>query len=230
MKANNRSLLFLFFLLFISCNSEMNYKLEVNDFKNKLEKTKGALLIDVRKTDEYNNGHIRNAVNINWFDDTFFEKISKLDKRKPAFIYCLTGGRAEPAAENMRKMGFEQVYELNGGILTWRKAGLPEEGEPLVSALSKQSYDSIVNNHKILIVDFTAKWCRPCQALNPVLDDVIREKPETLKLVSIDVDHNHSLVHDLNINSLPTIIIYKNGKKCWDKTGVTSKKEILSHL
>lgn len=78
-------------------------------------------IVDVRTPEEYNEGHIEGAVNINLFDEDFLSKASKLDKNKPVYVYCKSGGRSARASKQLAENGFKNVYDLDGGILNWVK-------------------------------------------------------------------------------------------------------------
>ena len=95
------------------------------EFSKNIQQTPGAVVVDVRRPDEYGEGHLANSLNINWNSDNFENEVSKLDKASPIFVYCLVGGRSASAAEKMRAIGFKQVYELEGGISKWKAAQLP---------------------------------------------------------------------------------------------------------
>ncbi len=96
------------------------------DFKAKVESTQSAVILDVRTPEEYHDGHLANAVNMDWNDDAFGQQIKPLDKNAPVFVYCYGGGRSSAAAKELRKQGFKEVYDLKGGMSAWREAGLPE--------------------------------------------------------------------------------------------------------
>jgi len=81
-------------------------------------------LIDVRTPKEYNDGHIKDAVNINFYDDDFITQMSKLDKGKEIYIYCRSGGRSGRAAKKLKAAGFTKVYDLQGGFINWNKNNL----------------------------------------------------------------------------------------------------------
>lgn len=77
-------------------------------------------LIDVRTPKEFKAEHIKNAKNINFFDEDFSKKINKLNKEKPVYIYCRSGKRSGKSAEQFKKLGFTHIYDLKGGILNWK--------------------------------------------------------------------------------------------------------------
>ncbi len=95
---------------------------DVKTFK-KLIATKKGQLVDVRTPQEWESGTIKGAIKINLYDKTFQEQLKKLDKNKPVYVYCKSGGRSSNAAKQMEKMGFKKVYNLNGGITAWDNAG-----------------------------------------------------------------------------------------------------------
>jgi len=77
-------------------------------------------LIDVRTPEEFSEGHIDNAVNINFYDDNFIKDMtSKLDKSKPVYVYCRSGGRSGKASKKLEDAGFTKVYDLKGGFMNW---------------------------------------------------------------------------------------------------------------
>ena len=78
-------------------------------------------LVDVRTPDEWKEGVIGEPLKINFLDDSFKVEIEKLDKNKPIVIYCKSGGRSAQAASLLSELGFKEIYELKGGILSWNK-------------------------------------------------------------------------------------------------------------
>ena len=85
-------------------------------------------LVDVRRPEEFKEGHIKGALLANWQDDQHFQaQVAKLDKRKPVYLYCLAGVRGNKAASWLVKNGFTNVVNLDGGIAAWKEAGKPTE-------------------------------------------------------------------------------------------------------
>jgi rhodanese-related sulfurtransferase len=123
MNKNRVVLLLMFFPFIMGCNSEkINpdcLRVEKSVFKLEMKKYSDFQLIDVRTPEEYNNGTIENAENINFYDDNFNEQLSGLDKSLPTFVYCQAGGRSFKAMEVMCELGFKMVYELEGGYSNW---------------------------------------------------------------------------------------------------------------
>lgn len=85
------------------------------------EKSVDQTIIDVRTPEEFKEGYLEGAKNIDFNDESFSDQISKLDKNKPVFIYCRSGERSSLASKEMIKLGFQEVYDLEGGIVDWIK-------------------------------------------------------------------------------------------------------------
>lgn len=85
-------------------------------------KSENQTIIDIRTPNEFKQGHIEGAVNINFFDKNFIEQISNYDKNNPLFIYCRSGNRTSSASRILSKSGFMQVYDLQGGVKSWVKS------------------------------------------------------------------------------------------------------------
>jgi thioredoxin 1 len=90
------------------------------------------------------------------------------------------------------------------------------------------NYNEIVNSQKLVLIDFFATWCGPCKALAPILIKVKETTSVDLKIVKIDVDKNKSLAQSMQIQGVPTMILYKNGQSVWRQSGVISATELLS--
>jgi len=82
-------------------------------------------LVDVRTKEEYQAGHIKDAMNMDVQNTNFKSNINKLDKSKPVLVYCRSGKRSINAAEIMKENGFTKIVNLEGGILSWEEAELP---------------------------------------------------------------------------------------------------------
>jgi rhodanese-related sulfurtransferase len=102
-------------------------ELEPVAFRQTLQKTPSAVLLDVRTAEEYAEGHLAQARNVDYKRHDFRQQVGKLDKSKPYFVYCKAGVRSEKAADIMKELGFRQVYTLDGGIDEWEDEDLPVE-------------------------------------------------------------------------------------------------------
>ncbi len=83
------------------------------------------VLLDIRTSEEYADGHLEGSVLIDYYSETFSDQLNELDKTKFYVIYCRSGGRSGRAHDIMRDLGFEEVYNVLGGILQWEADGFP---------------------------------------------------------------------------------------------------------
>lgn len=99
--------------------------LGANDFESKLAATTDAQLVDVRTPEEFNEGHLKDAININYQGNSFMQEVDKLDKTRPTFVYCQSGGRSSESCNYMANHGFKALYELKGGFGIWTAMNKP---------------------------------------------------------------------------------------------------------
>ena len=119
----------LLMLISFSAAAQTKNVINADDFE-KAVKEKGAQILDVRRPDEFKEGHLKGAIRANWQDQKeFLEQVGHLDKKKPVYVYCLSGVRSGKAADWLSENGFVQVTNLQGGIEAWKKAGKPLQSE-----------------------------------------------------------------------------------------------------
>ncbi|MFY8187183.1 MAG: rhodanese-like domain-containing protein [Flavobacterium sp.] len=78
-------------------------------------------MVDVRTYVEFDEGHIEGVKNIDYLADDFEAQMSKLDRDKPIYIYCASGGRSEVTASMLHELGFKNINDLSGGYIAWKK-------------------------------------------------------------------------------------------------------------
>ena len=219
---------FLFFVLIsfsCYCNAQNNVLLTPDDFKNQIAQP-NIQVLDVRTAGEYQSGHIQKSFLADWNNqEQFMSRIKYLEKTKPVYVYCLSGGRSSAAAKWMRANGFATVYELQGGIKAWKMASLPLEGMPDVRQMTMDEFKSKINGVGYTLVDFGAEWCPPCKKMEPVVEQLQKDLGKQLRLVKIDAGVHTDVMKALNIEDLPSFIIYKDGKEIWRKQGITELSE-----
>ena len=85
----------------------------------------GFLILDVRTPGEFRQGYIDGAVLLDYYAPDFRERFAALDRRTTIFMYCRSGNRSSSVLALADELGFERVFDLRGGILAWKSAGLP---------------------------------------------------------------------------------------------------------
>lgn len=207
-------------------------ELNPHAYRAGLNDKKDEILLDVRTPDEYKEAHLPGAVNIDWNDEGFMDKVAKLDKNKPVFVYCRSGHRSGLAAQALKSAGFDEVFNLDGGIMAWQKAGLRVTTDvpgPL-KGITMDEYHQLLKSDKLVLVDFYATWCTPCKRMSPFLEEIAAEKAGKLELHQLDADKNTLVASELRISSLPTLLLYKKGKLAWTQTGFIDKDELLKKI
>ncbi|MBJ7881411.1 rhodanese-like domain-containing protein [Gelidibacter salicanalis] len=116
-----KKLILLLLLVSLSCKEQGNQAnaqsevLTATEYKEVIS-NKQVQLVDVRTPEEFEAGHIENAVNIDFFRDDFKTAFTTMDKDQPIYIYCKSGNRSGKAAKILSELGFEEIYDLEGGF------------------------------------------------------------------------------------------------------------------
>ncbi len=95
--------------------------------------------------------------------------------------------------------------------------------------LSSENFkEEVLNSEKPVLVDFYADWCGPCNAMAPVIEELAKELEGKAKVGKVNVDENSDIAVEYNVMSIPTLIIFKNGKEEKRLVGLRDKEELLS--
>ena len=94
----------------------------------------------------------------------------------------------------------------------------------------KGNFETIINENRPVIVDFHAVWCGPCKTQAPILKQIADELGEQVRIIKIDVDQNQPLAVKYQIQSVPTLMIFKNGEIVHKQAGVHTKAQLLTIL
>lgn len=191
---------------------------------------KQAQILDARLPEEFTQNHLDGAISFSIVDKADFEKqIAKLSKDKPTFIYSIGNGRSGILAQDLRNAGFSDVTEIPGGLSKW--IGL---GKPVISTtgkgLSLDDYTASLKSDKLVLVDFGSRYCPGCKKLDPTIDSIKTEQASNVKVIKIEAYENKSLVKELGVIGLPTLILYRNNEVVWQKKGSATKAEIEKAL
>lgn len=92
------------------------------------------------------------------------------------------------------------------------------------------SFETHINGNKPVVVDFFATWCGPCKMMEPVLKQLKEKIGEQATILKMDIDKNPAYANRYGIQAVPTVIVFKEGKIVWRKTGVANVNELLQQL
>ncbi|MEO1701807.1 MAG: rhodanese-like domain-containing protein [Pseudomonadota bacterium] len=90
-----------------------------------LQSNPDIVVLDIRTGREFRSGHIEGAININYFDRNFRDRIAELDGSKTYIMHCAAGGRSDASINILRNAGLTNVYHMGGGTSEWKREGLP---------------------------------------------------------------------------------------------------------
>lgn len=211
-----------------ACNNDpQQTNLSVPDFEKGIAQT-GIQLLDVRTPEEYQSGHLKNAMQADWNNETvFLERVKALDKTKPVYTYCLSGARSNAATDWLNQNGFT-AYNLSGGIAAWTSADKPVEMTETKRQMTLEEYMARIPKDKTVLVDISAEWCPPCKKMAPVIDALVKSNGSQFVLLKIDAGEQSDICKTLKADNFPTFIIYKQGTEVWRKQGLTEATEIIS--
>lgn len=93
-----------------------------------------------------------------------------------------------------------------------------------------EKFTDIIQSDKPVLVDFFATWCMPCQAMTPILDELKKRMGDETRILKLDVDKNQGLAQEYDIRTVPTFMIFKEGKSLWRHSGVLQVNELEAKL
>lgn len=95
---------------------------------------------------------------------------------------------------------------------------------------NSQFYNKIRKSEKLVVMDFFATWCGPCKMLSPIFESLSNEMSDKVDFAKIDIDRSFEVAEEYKIVSVPTMIIFKNGKEVQRIVGFVPKEQIKSKI
>ena len=117
---------FVFFFLLLVCSCQIFESNEINEISDAQFteiQNSDYILVDVRTIEEYESGHIQDAVNFDFYSESFQKEILSLDKSSSIILYCRTQNRSTKTANYLKENGYKEITVLEGGITSWVKNG-----------------------------------------------------------------------------------------------------------
>lgn len=195
-----------------------------------------GILLDVRTPDEVARMHLKDASVIDFNAPRFEQKAALLDRKQPIFVYCASGNRSAKAAELMiSKLGFTEVFTLDGGIRGWVAAGYDVERgaatrDDSANVLDPTAFDALLAGQKRVLVSFQTPWCTPCKAMAPIVDALAEKWKSRAAIVRVDIDRSESLAARERVEGVPVLVLYENGKEVWRHSGLISREALEARL
>ncbi len=93
-----------------------------------------------------------------------------------------------------------------------------------------EKFNDIINGNQLTLVDFFATWCGPCKQMHPVLEQLKESEGEKLRIIKLDVDKNEALASAYRIQSVPTLMLFRNGELLWRQSGAMSLADLKALL
>lgn len=90
------------------------------------------------------------------------------------------------------------------------------------------TFDELISRNNLVLVDFFAEWCGPCQTMKPILQDTKQQLGDTVKIVKVDVDKYREVASAYQVRNIPTLILFKKGEPVWRYSGVRIASDLVN--
>ena len=93
-----------------------------------------------------------------------------------------------------------------------------------------KSFGELINGDKPVLVDFSAEWCGPCKMMPPILKELKNKLGDAVTILKMDIDRNPAVASSYQVQSVPTLIVFRNGEIKWRQSGVLPAAQIAAVL
>ena len=93
-----------------------------------------------------------------------------------------------------------------------------------------ETINEVINSNQLVLVDFFATWWQPCKMMHPILEPVKEVLGDRIRIIKVDVDKNDVIANQYRIQSIPTLMLFRQGEQLWRTSGVVQKAELLATI
>ena len=91
-----------------------------------------------------------------------------------------------------------------------------------------ETFNDVISSDKLVLVDFFATWCQPCKMMHPVLESIKQQLGDSIRIIKVDVDKYQQTAAQYRVQSVPTLMLFRNGQNLWRQSGAMSAANLLS--
>lgn len=200
-----------------------------------LLRSQEGVLLDVRTQREFQNGHIENAGQLNYYALDFKKRLLLLPKDDRIYLYCNTGYRSDRAADFLIENGYTQVYNLQHGIMEWERYDFPVMIDPNAQPDTDDKFDprdfeTLLAQNELVFIDFYAPWCGPCRNMMPMIDSLKVEYHERIPIIKINADASKRLMRQMELISVPYFALFRDGHLVFEHYGIINREKLKGQL
>lgn len=203
--------------------------LEPDQFQEYFKNSSTKQLLDIRSHEKFSKGHIKNAINIDFENDDFEAVVGTYFKKNlPLFLYGGSDFMSENAKVFLSEIGFKNITCLAGGFSEWISKSKPyistnENFEP-IAAFTPTNFTNTIATNSLVFVYLKTPSCVFCKKMEPFLQKRVQE--HNYRLLKIDIEENENMSYYFDAHETPTLLIFKNRRQVWKRTGTMDEKEL----
>ncbi|MFT5886627.1 MAG: thioredoxin 1 [Arcticibacterium sp.] len=223
-------LLCFFLILSNSVFSQSMQGLDASTFQLAVKLNPHAQLVDIRMSKAYTEGHIKGALSL-VYEDANFEEMAytKIDKKRPVYLYCQTGTESKNAVIFLKELGFEEVHYLDKGFTRWTSSSKPyvsllKTTKPIAS-FTLDDLNRVLDNNQEVFLFLYAPGCSDCKVMEPIIRRNTGMETPT-KLLEIDMSKEKAIAEHFNASETPTMLLFRNGRQIWKYTGQITEENL----